>query len=96
MATATMSRGPGFNGALHGVAGTVRRDVQEVLGTGQFYVTPELTRELRHINSGVDHIRLDQDLMASSDWGARFDPKALVQEQTGELALFSVDYEDFK
>lgn len=81
MATATLNHTPG----VHGLASNVSHDVRDMMQSGNYYVTPELANKLGNINCGVESIKLDQQLMASSkDWAARFAP----QEHNGGKILF--------
>lgn len=48
----------------------------------QYYVTPEICRELRHIKNGVQHMRLDDDLLRSSkEWCQKNNPHSLETER---------------
>lgn len=72
----------GGHPGLMGMTGAVKHNVQQVRHSGQFYVTPEVDKELRHIESGVDHMRLDHDLLSSSkEWGTKFNPHETAREK---------------
>ena len=74
----------GGHPGLMGMTGAVKHNVQQVRHSGQFYVTPEVDKELRHIESGVDHMRLDHDLLSSSkEWGTKFNPHETAREKQG-------------
>lgn len=52
--------------------------------SGQYYVTHDLDREMGRINNGVNHMRLDSDLINSSnEWGRKFNHDAINQEKIG-------------
>jgi len=69
---------------LGGTTGTLKRDVHEVLGSGQYHVTPEVGRQLRKLDRAADHIRLDQELLGSSrDWAHKFTQGSLRSQQDG-------------
>jgi len=71
-----------------GASGNVKQNVQHMRQSGQFYVTPEVDRELKHIEQGVDHIRLDHDLMTTSkEWGSKFNPNAATNEKRGRYRI---------
>ena len=67
--------------ALGGVTGTVKQQLGDVMGSGNFYVSPEMSRELRRIDHGVDHIKLDHDFLGSSrEWAQQW-PQADSERQ---------------
>ena len=71
---------------LAGTAGTVQGQLGDMMGSGHYYVTPEMTRELRHINNGVDHIKLDHDFLHSSqEWAQRWGPAQTMTEREGKF-----------
>lgn len=60
--------------------------MQDARGSGQYYVTHELDREMDRIGNGVNHMKLDSDFINSStEWGGRFDNEALNREKAGEI-----------
>lgn len=68
--------------------GGLRNDIQSIRSSGQYYVTHELDKELNNINDGVNHMRLDSDLInSSSEWGKTFDQQHLNREKSGELSM---------
>ena len=75
--------------ALNNTSDCVKSNVNELFTQcrGSYYVTPEMTRELKHIDYGADHIRLDNDfLRSSSTWGTKLnDPAVVAQDQAGML-----------
>lgn len=74
----------GLDPAFVGMTNTVKGQISDLAGSGHYYVTPEITRELRHINSGIDHIRLDHDFLNSSrEWGQQWNPQRTYREMQG-------------
>ena len=49
-----------------GAINSVKREVGDVLSSGNYYVTPELQRELSSIQNGLDHLNLDSNILNSS------------------------------
>ncbi|CAD5115748.1 DgyrCDS4693 [Dimorphilus gyrociliatus] len=57
----------------------------------QYYVTPEICRELRHLKNGVQHMRLDDDLLRSSrEWCQKNDAHSLEMERKGAKCSLNV------
>jgi len=50
-------------------------DVKTLGSSGGYYVTPEMCRELEHIDNGVAHIRLDQSMLDNEMWNNMCDPE---------------------
>ncbi len=73
--------------ALNGTSTYVKTAVGEMFTqrNGAYYVTPEMTRELKHIDFGADHIRLDNDFLRSSKaWGTKLnDPDTVARDRAG-------------
>ncbi len=83
---ATQSPYTGLSASFAGPANTVKRDIHEVLSSGQYYVTPEMGGELKAIGSGVDHIKLDNHFLKSSgDFAKRFSPSGIISEKQGKF-----------
>ena len=61
----------------------VNHNIQDVrTPSGQVCVTPEVHRELKRIENGINHIRLDHDISRSSQgWG---NTNATAIEKKGE------------
>ena len=71
-------------GPLGQLSDSVKGGIYELANTGNYYVTPEMTRELRHITHGVEHVNLDQDFLSSSrEWAERCGPASTRQELNG-------------
>lgn len=61
-------------GALSSTVDTIKRDINEICQSGNFYVTEEIGNEFNTIASGLDHLKLDGYLMnTSTDWQRGFD-----------------------
>lgn len=73
--------------ALNGTSAYVKTAVGEMFTqrNGTYYVTPEMTSELKHIDFGADHIRLDNDFLRSSKaWGTKLnDPATIARDRAG-------------
>ena len=79
---------PSLGQSIGPSSNTIQRDVREILSGGQYYVTPELGRELRSIDKGINHINLDNAFLQSSrSWGNRFDQGQLMAEKQGKFSL---------
>ena len=74
----------GLDNTFMGVSGGVQRDLGQVMHSGDYYVTPEVCREMKHVNSGIDHIRLDHDFLRSSrEWGNKWNPESVNMSKQG-------------
>ncbi|XP_074662331.1 uncharacterized protein LOC141914891 [Tubulanus polymorphus] len=60
-----------------GLSRTLKADINEVIGSGKHYVTPELEREFRSINNGVEHLKLDSTLHGGNS--------TLLQQRSGAV-----------
>lgn len=74
------SAAPGYAG--QDTARSVQAGIHEVMGSGAYYVTPDICRELQHMKNGVSHINLDTNLLKSStEWASKFDHNAINNEK---------------
>ncbi|XP_013380102.1 uncharacterized protein LOC106151404 [Lingula anatina] len=72
------------NHALLGSVHTLKHDVNDVLRSGQYYVTDELARKAYDIDNSLNHLKFDQNLLATSkEWKQGFDQDKLMQEHMG-------------
>jgi hypothetical protein len=56
--------------------------------SGSYYCTNELANELTRINNAVDHLKLDGNIMSTSDSFKRFyDPRNSVPEGISEYSI---------
>ncbi|XP_005108686.1 uncharacterized protein LOC101862217 [Aplysia californica] len=70
-------------GAVRNAVSAVRGDIQDVLQSGNFYVTEEIARELSVINNALEHIALDDTFLSTSqDWRSK--PGNFTSRQTNE------------
>ena len=77
-------------GALASTVNTVKRDIEEICQSGNFYVTEEIGNELNVIANGLDHLKLDDYLLATSkDWDKSFDPKQTRSHKASELHFYT-------
>lgn len=66
---------------LISTANSVQSEIQDLMQSGQYYCTNELANELTRINNAVDHLKLDGNIMSTSDSFKRFyDPRNSVPE----------------
>lgn len=66
---------------LISTANSVQSEIQDLMQSGQYYCTNELANELTRINNAVDHLKLDGNIMSTSDSFKRFyDPRNNVPE----------------
>uniref|UniRef100_A0A0B6Y2D4 Uncharacterized protein n=1 Tax=Arion vulgaris TaxID=1028688 RepID=A0A0B6Y2D4_9EUPU len=83
---ATTKRG----GPLHQAINSVRCDIQEVLQSGNYYVTEEIAREMSVINNSLEHLSLDNIfLTTSNNWQTNpgnYTANQTVQHLSGALA----------
>ena len=62
----------------------VKGQVNDMVTSGHYYVSPEMERELKYINSGIDHIKLDHQLLNSSkEWGKAWGEPRTAREMHG-------------
>lgn len=88
-------------GALASTVNTIKRDIEEICQSGKFYVTEEIGRELNVIASGLDHLKLDDYLLATSkEWDKGFDPTQTKSHKANALSVLDstaamlYDYKD--
>ena len=82
----TEGRSDYCTGALGSTSGALKAEVGQVMHSGKYYVTPELSRELQHINTGADHIRLEQHFRNNTQsWDGKFDANSSARLENGEL-----------
>ncbi|KAL5009507.1 hypothetical protein ScPMuIL_011812 [Solemya velum] len=61
---------------LQGIVETVKRDIEDVLHTDEYYYTPEIVSELNNLNNGLEHLKLDKRITnTSADWDRKFNPR---------------------
>ena len=78
-------------GALASTVNTVKRDIAEICQSGNFYVTEEIGNELNNISNGLDHLKLDDYLLATSkDWDKGFSPSQTQSHKASEY--FFINY----
>ena len=65
------------------------QNIADIAGTGHYYVTPEMCRELKHIDNGVNHIRLDHDILKTERWNRLCNPSTTYIHKQGMLCLLS-------
>nr|XP_022293125.1 uncharacterized protein LOC111103860 isoform X1 [Crassostrea virginica] len=66
---------------LISTANSVQAEIRDLMQSGQYYCTNELANELTRINNAVDHLKLDGNIMSTSDSFKRFyDPRNSVPE----------------
>ena len=76
-------------GPLGQYSDSVKNGVFELANTGNYYVTPEMSRELKHITHGVEHVNLDQDFLATSrEWAQKCGPERTHLERAGKSLTF--------
>lgn len=88
-------------GALASSVDMVKRDINEICQSGNYYVTEELGNEFNTIANGLDHLKLDGYLMnTSTDWQKGFDSTQLdahsinAQNVLDSLAATLFDYKN--
>ena len=70
---------------LDHTASALQHEVGNLMHSGSYYVTPEICRELKHIQTGADYIKLDQNFVSSSrDFSNKFDPNMIATEIMGK------------
>lgn len=80
-------RNVGLDQTFAGMSGSVAHDISDMTSSGNYYVTPDVCREMHQIRSGIDHIKLDHDFLRSSrDWGNKYDPGAEAANKQGAIA----------
>ena len=76
----------------------IHDSVRGISSDGCHYVTPEICRELSHIDHGVAHIRLDHQLLDNKDWNKLCDQRRVAKHRQGRvtktisLSLFFASY----
>lgn len=74
---------------LISTANSVQSEIQDLMQSGQYYCTNELANELTRINNAVDHLKLDGNIMSTSDSFKRFyDPRNSVPEGVSKYINF--------
>lgn len=74
---------------LISTANSVKSEIQDLMQSGQYYCTNELANELTRINNAVDHLKLDGNIMSTSDSFKRFyDPRNSVPEGVSKYILY--------
>ena len=69
--------------------GRVQKDVEDLISSDQKIISPRSCHNLATISNGIAHIKLDNELLQSSkDWGTKFDPAHLSNEQKGNMCLY--------
>lgn len=75
-------------GALASTVNTVKKDIEEICRSGNFYVTEEIGHELNVIANGLDHLKLDDYLLTTSkDWEKGFDPTQTQSHKANALSV---------
>jgi len=60
--------------ALSGTINAIKKDIEDICQSGNYYVTEEIGNEFNTLANGLDHLKLDGNLMSSSsDWQKGFD-----------------------
>ena len=66
----------------------VRSGIHDTLDSGNYHVEADVGRQLVQIKSGIDHMRLDNNFLDSSQyWGNRFNTTPVRNEKYGEPFL---------
>lgn len=77
---------------LSSTANTIKKDLEEICQSGNFYVTEEIGNEFNNIANGLDHLKLDGYLMTTSnDWQKGFD-SSQVQAHAHSKLFHSESY----
>ncbi|CAG5132272.1 unnamed protein product [Candidula unifasciata] len=78
------------DGSLHNSIATVRCGIQDILQSGNYYVTEEIAREMSVINHVLEHLSLDNTFLATSkEWQqnpGNYTPSQTYQHLSGALA----------
>ncbi|WAR07084.1 hypothetical protein MAR_017042 [Mya arenaria] len=89
----------GRRGALSSTVNAIKRDIEQICQSGNYYVTEELGNEFNTIANGLDHLKLDGNLItSSSDWQKGFDSAQITahaqyaQNALDTLAATLYDY----
>lgn len=76
---------------LEGASTAVKQNIADLSSSGNYYVTPEICRELRHIDAGANHIRLDHDLLTNVPaWHKEANPSTVSVHRQGATKAFQV------
>lgn len=59
----------------------IQKNIEGLTEGGWHYMTPQICRELKHIHTGVTHIRLDHDFLNNNMWNNMCDKKATAQHK---------------
>lgn len=63
-----------MSSAIASTVRTIKKDIQDICQSGNYYVTEELGNQFNAISNGLDHLNLDGYLMnTSSGWQKGFD-----------------------
>ncbi|KAK7503275.1 hypothetical protein BaRGS_00005540 [Batillaria attramentaria] len=73
--------------ALQSGVNTVKADIAEILGSGNFYCTEEIARELSAIDNGLEHLKLDKTLLDSKEWQESFSPESTSNALAGAASV---------
>jgi len=60
------------------------QNIADLAASGGYYVSPEICRELRHIDNGVNHIHLDHDILKYDKWQQKCDPATVFVHKQGK------------
>ncbi|XP_064629172.1 uncharacterized protein LOC135488475 [Lineus longissimus] len=83
---ATQSAPGHLDRAFKSTGGALKGDINEILTSGQYYVTPEMTRELRSVGNGVEHFNVDAYLQNSaSSWRHNLGPGQVASDRAATL-----------
>ena len=75
----------GLSQAFRGASSSVKADLTDLAHSGQYHLTPQMKRELYHINNGINHVKFDNQLLNSSPgWANNFNSASLAVEKQGE------------
>jgi len=79
--------------ALRNAVCAVKADIQDVLQSGQFYVTEEIARELSQINNALDHLALDSTFLSTSEeWKKKpgnYTPRQTSEQMSGAMSALN-------
>ena len=72
----------------------LRYGIHDTLNSGNYHVEPDVGRQLVQIKSGIDHMRLDNNFLDSSQyWGNKFNTTPVRNEKYGEsFPILQIDY----
>ena len=68
---------------------SIKRDIEEICQSGNYYVTEEIGSTLNKLTNGLDHLKLDNYLVSTSgDWKKGYDPQQIRANNASMYSLF--------